>query len=339
VNECRPSPIDLGGLDVVSIAAGDTNAVLLTRNGEVYTWGRGQSFALGHGDEANCNSPRVVDVGEKVTAVACSGTHCAVVTPQGVKTWGQGALGRANDSDALPGQVSGLNDVAIKSVACGRSHTLAVSTEGRLYAWGKGYEGALGLGGKEDRSLPERGPDHLRIVQAAAGNGFSLLLSDKGELYSCGSGEFGQTGHGGTTDRYLRIPSPIRSLLSKRVTYVAAGPFHAACCTEDGEVYTWGLGLDGQIGIGSSAMHNPTPQRVHLPVQGKVCQVSCGSAHTAAVTQAGELFIWGRGRDGQLGQSGVISPAARRDRPVVVDLPGRVTHVSLGGDFSLALVR
>lgn len=183
------------------------------------------------------------------------------------------------------------------------------------------------------------------VVEVAAGNGFSILRTEDGAVYTCGMGDYGQTGHGNAAERYVRVPRVVRALTSKKVKSVAAGVYHAACCTEDGEVYCWGLGQDGQIGIGSTSVHNAQPQRV-TGLKGEiVCQVSCGSGHTAAVTQDGKVFVWGRGSDGQLGQgkSGQerVSEAARRLDPVELQAlrrQGRVSQLSLGGDFSMAVV-
>ena len=95
------------------------------------------------------------------------------------------------------------------------------------------------------------------------------------------------------------------------------------------------MGQDGQIGNGGTNVHNKTPQKVevrvraHLPIliaffpwlpslsvfQGvlgkhKVVQVSCGNGHTSALTSDGYLFIWGRGRDGQIGRADKLESIA-----------------------------
>lgn len=336
INAFLPTPLDVSG-EIIQVAAGDVNGALVTAGGDVFTWGKGQEYVLGSGDDSSCSSPKLVDVGAKVVSLACSGSHCVAITNQGtVYSWGSQALGRPGP-DGTPRQIVGLEGV--KQVACGRAHSLAV-TAGGLYAWGKGYEGALGTGLTVDHVEPILiSVPNTTIVQVAAGNGFSVLLSDKGEVFTCGIGEFGQTAQGSSKERYTRVPTLVRSLNSKKVIHVAAGTFHAACCTEDGEVYTWGLGLDGQIGNGSASLHNTTPQHVNGILKGqKVCEVSCGTGHTAARTKDGKLFIWGRGRDGQLGQKGALSPAARREQPVEVGVSEFVSQVSLGGGIGRAHV-
>lgn len=341
VSRTVPSPVDINA-NLIDIAAGEFNAAALTDLGSVLTWGRGQHSVLGHGDNSLCGTPRLVDINEKIASISMSGFQCAAVTEKGdLYIWGANAPGKVGPP-SQPSKVPNLTD--IKSVSCGRSHLLALNKDGRVFAWGKGYEGALGLGGTEDQNAPvvvQALLDH-RIVQIAAGNGFSVLLSDDGTVFTCGIGDYGQTGHSSLSGRYLRVPQPIRSLAAKKVKSIAAGQFHAACCTADGEVFAWGMGADGQIGCNSTIMHNATPQHILSLDNQNVTKVSCGSGHTCACTKDGRVFAWGRGREGQLGQGGSDSPAsvaAMRPSPIEIKSLKNVEKVALGGDFSLALVR
>lgn len=67
----------------------------------------------------------------------------------------------------------------------------------------------------------------------------------------------------------------------KKVIAIATGSLHCVCCTEDGEVYTWGDNDEGQLGDGTTnAIQRP---RLVAALQGKkVNRVACGSAHTLA---------------------------------------------------------
>lgn len=77
-------------------------------------------------------------------------------------------------------------------------HTLAVASDGRLFAWGAGKEGALGLGDKTTHPLPQpvQLPAGEQAKQVAAGAGFSIILTQKGHIYTCGKGDYGQLGQG-----------------------------------------------------------------------------------------------------------------------------------------------
>lgn len=329
------------GKDVVQVAAGSDTTAAITSTGDLYTWGRGQNYVLGHGDDTTINSPTLMEGGNKWKFVSVSGTHTAAVDVTGqLFIWGNRALGRLGVA-STPVKVEALSGVQVRSVACGHNHTLAISEDGGVYAWGSNYEGALGLGSRNDHVEPVK-IAHLEehVVKACAGRGFSVLLTREGRVLTCGMNDYGQTAQGTSAERYLRVPTLVRSLSSSKVIDIAAGEFHAACVTEDGRVFAWGLGQDGQIGVGSRNLHNTTPQQI-ASVEG-ACGVSCGNGHTAAVTASGALYVWGRGQNGQIGRADKLeSMAAHRLEPVKVEYFGthkqRVAAVSLGGEFSAAL--
>ena len=121
---------------------------------------------------------------------------------------------------------------------------------------------------------------------------------------------------------------------------ISCGEEHAALITKDKALYTWGYGHDGQLGI-FSKIHLATPVKVES-VDHKVSKVVCGGGHTAVITKDGELLLFGRGRDGQLGRSDIIeSIAVSRPTPSKVDFFSvcemMVDDVALGTNHSIAL--
>jgi len=127
------------------------------------------------------------------------------------------------------------------------------------------------------------------------------------------------------------------------LTQVDAGLYHAAAVTEDGRLYTWGYGKDGQCGHGDRAIHSPIPRHVSSLSQ-RALSVSCGDGHTAVVCEGGSLFIFGRGRDGQLGRGDELeSVASYRTEPQPVEFFRKqklfVEEVALGGYHSMVLAR
>eukprot|EP00808_Paulinella_micropora_P007466 g61948.t1 len=343
----QPCPMHVQSLPegIKHLSAGAQNAAVLTEKGEIYTFGRGQYEALGYGETTNIAFPRQIDMDEKFVFVDASETHGVAIDEVGrLWSWGSRATGRAGDG-AFPALVTGaLEGKKVVTAACGRGHTLAVTEDGQLYSWGDGREGALGLGDKRDEDTPKlvTALAGKKVLQVSAGDGCSIACTEDGTVFTFGSSDFGQSGQGNLSERYLRTPTAIRSLGNKRVSAVAMGDYHAACVTDKGEVYVWGLGSDGQIGVGNKNLHNPMPSKVTALAGKKVVGVSCGGGHTAAVDSEGNLYIWGRGRDGQLGRADHIeSVAAYRDKPVTVEyFPDhnlKVKQVSLGKDFSMVI--
>lgn len=125
----------------------------------------------------------------KVVKIACGQTSSMVVLNTGeVYGWGyngNGQLGIGNNVNQLsPCRVPGLTNVVIIKVVCGYAHTLALTDEGELYAWGANSYGQLGTGNKSNSSSPIRVAESLgRIVEVAA-NHYSHISAAVSQLTS-----------------------------------------------------------------------------------------------------------------------------------------------------------
>jgi E3 ubiquitin-protein ligase HERC4 len=142
-------------------------------------------------------------------------------------------------------------------VACGAAHTLAVTDQGELFAWGQAADGQLGLG---PAALPEpadaleprrvSGLDGVMVAIAACGGRHSLCAATDGRLFSWGLGDDGRLGHGDAASR--PEPAQVRAggLDRARVRAVSGGGHHSAVVTEAGRLLTCGRGSYGQLGHG-----------------------------------------------------------------------------------------
>ncbi len=92
------------------------------------------------------------------------------------------------------------------------------------------------------------------------------------------------------------------------VTDISCGEEHAAFLTSEGHVYTWGYGHDGQLGHGTKT-HLSVPQKIE-DIKFRAKKVVCGGGHTAVIGEQGDLYLFGRGRDGQLGKGDVLESVA-----------------------------
>jgi alpha-tubulin suppressor-like RCC1 family protein len=199
----------------------------------------------------------------------------------------------------------------------------------------------MGLG--KDRNMSKQESETPRFIAAladqkirkvAAGANFSMFLTEEGKVFTCGKSDYGAVG---SPERYIHQPSIVPMLRNKTIVDIAAGLYHAAVCTDDGSMYTFGLNKDGQLGIDTISVFNPVPQKVHL-LEREIVKVAAGGGHTACLTADGALYIWGRGRDGQMGRADHLeSIAAVRTLPVELDAFQGVTDVQLGGDFSIVV--
>jgi alpha-tubulin suppressor-like RCC1 family protein len=153
-----------------------------------------------------------------------------------------------------------------------------------VYSWGANDHGQLGLGDTESRPVPtpitELG--QVRVKSLACGWSHSMILTDKG-LWVFGAGSHGQLGLGDRDDKHA--PHLIAFLEGSKVAQwksVSCGFSHNALLLDNGNVYTWGSGLYGQLGHGDSE-DALIPKLLSALVGTHFTSVACGSFHTVAV--------------------------------------------------------
>lgn len=347
--------------------------------GQVYTWGSARHGALGHGPDLAVNSlqPDPVTLPEPIISVALGEYFGLALGSSGqVYGWGKRAHGHTDERQARPtmtkngpqpsqsGQGVGVPapvkaiQERVVSIAAGREHAVAVTAAGGVYVWGVGSTHALGTGSKDSLPFPtqlqlplEPGDElkhQITVVSAAAGRDHTLLLDDKGRVWACGLNDNGQCGDG-QADRYCTRPTRVRDLLppdEDPVVAIAAGENHSVALTKCGKVYAWGLGRDGQHGLGTrtdSSLPRQLPQTDWGG--GKPVAIAAGGAHTLILTDAGHVWSTGRGRNGQLGRGGELeSVAAYRVNPVMVSpaafmtQEGQATPVQIAAGHEHSLV-
>lgn len=158
-----PQPISffrIMELEILSVSCGHCHTLAVTNNG-VYAWGSSQFGQLGLGKILQCSAPElIVSLAQEVIVDAVAGQyHSVALTADGrVFTWGwgvHGQLGHGNtDQKMTPTLVTSLLGVFIRSISAGHAHTLVLSTEGIVYAFGCNIFGQLGLGSNVKSSVP-----------------------------------------------------------------------------------------------------------------------------------------------------------------------------------------
>jgi RCC1 and BTB domain-containing protein len=242
----------------------------------------------------------------RVKMAACGYFHTLVLAEAGrVWAFGRGQDGRLGTGDeddrTVPTEVEGLRGVTITFVAAGSRHSVAVSAGGGTFTWGFGVYGRLGHGDWNHQLEPREveagrfGGD--RVVQAAAGGAHTAAVTAEGRLYTWGWVFFGQLGQG--TDASIMLPTLVRAggLEGSPVLMVACGNNHTLAVTRAGALYACGQGIFGQLGLNDRGRRYAF-ERVGLPVlsDARIVTASAGEYHSAAVTEDGALFTWGRGQ-------------------------------------------
>lgn len=234
--------------------------------------------------------------------------------------WGSdefGQLGTTASADSsTPLIVSTLLE-DVRQIAAGRDHTCAVKGDGSLWCWGRNNAGQLGLGDKIDRETPQQValPTNVTAAYVRAGTSHSCAVASNSatpsnfEMYCWGSNSFGQLG---TNDQVERL-NPALSDISAPVSGIALGSSHT-CALRQGSVGCWGNGFKGQVGNGSSALVNSTPQFVDDAGGGLLngskiidtgAEFSCAMVEDfdAGVGITETIFCWGDNASRQIGRA------------------------------------
>jgi alpha-tubulin suppressor-like RCC1 family protein len=269
--------------------------------------------------------------GEGIIEVAIGPTHAAAISDGGdLYTWGAGVYGQLGFGDysvvRTPKLVQSLQDGStLRQVACGQSHTIALTDKGTVYAWGFSNDGKLGIGILARAGIEKPfchyfptpilvGKLARKVVhQVSCGPNHSLALTDL-EVFSWGSGDGGRLGLG--DDRNRETPVSIDSLKGQIVLQISAGNWHSAAVVlippniEAGYCYTWGSGHCGQLGQ-EEVTCSRKPALVHtlLDQHVNVTRVKCGSYHTVCMTDSDELYAFGSNKYGALGCEPEMAPA------------------------------
>ena len=156
------------------------------------------------------------------------------------------------------------------SLAISDNYLAGVETSGKVVIW------------EESRPRHLRGISGMTIVNIAVGKNFVCLLTDRGILLTKGKGRSGCLGHGDTRD--VATPKIVEALLGEDVVEVRAGDKHVAVVTSDGEVFTWGEGEYGCLGLG--ARNIVTIPEV-VDTEEDIEKVFCGPCSTALLAPDG----------------------------------------------------
>ena len=193
---------------IVMMAAGEEHSMALTAEGVVYTWGSNKSFALGHQGVGVYGTPVMLErasfTGSNVVYIQAGDHHSAAVTKEGTLfMWGcesDGVLGLGGCDGFIenptPLNQNEFGGVPVYSVTCGKTHTMAITKDGRLWMWGVSGDwagewkepGGQSCTGRFLRPHPID-PIHFggaRIVAASAGQHFSAVVTDLNELFGWG---------------------------------------------------------------------------------------------------------------------------------------------------------
>ena len=207
-----------------------------------------------------------------------------------------------------------------------------------VFTWGGDHFGQLGLGSKHSGKTypsPRFCSFNITIKEISCGEEHSGFISISNHVYCMGSNSEGRLGVGDKSLRSSSSPCLVEALTNFKSIRISCGWGHSAVVTDDGQLFTWGVGEFGALG-NSTSENQWTPSRVVLPKGVKVLDVNCGSRHTGIVAEDSRtrhLMMTGSGEAGQLG----TGKREKEFRFVQVSVGDDVQQVACGVFHSLVL--
>nr|XP_040036049.1 serine/threonine-protein kinase Nek8 isoform X2 [Gasterosteus aculeatus aculeatus] len=214
-----------------------------------------------------------------------------------VYTWGSGI--------SAPLRLPMLNTEVLQ-VSLGRTQKMGVTKSGRLISWeGPSVgSGEASLPGVVEQIQPQfisrflEGQSGVTIKSVSCGDLFTTCMTDRGIIMTFGSGSNGCLGHGNFND--VTQPKIVEALLGYELVQLSCGASHVLAVTNEKEVFAWGRGDNGRLGLGTQDTHN-SPQQVCLPGEFEAQRVVCGVDCSMIISTQYSILASGSNRFNKLG--------------------------------------
>uniref|UniRef100_A0A2C9JH32 RCC1-like domain-containing protein n=2 Tax=Biomphalaria glabrata TaxID=6526 RepID=A0A2C9JH32_BIOGL len=310
-SETKPGKVNLPA-PIVMVTAGDSHSAALTDDGRVYAWGnfRDANGKMGLTTNGIEKTPIELIQEDVVIKMASGSDHLACLTDKGeIFTLGcaeQGQLGRIAECFATRGGRKGLEMILspgrvrvkrhksrklaqFSDVWAGSYTTFAKDKEtGDIYSWGLNNYYQLGFDDKVNRFVPGRVSSFSDLgswTMISGGLHHTIALHSSGKVYTLGRGDYGRLGLGENCEEKTK-PTIVPALENCKAVNVGAGGCVSFAVTDNGDLFSWGMGSNLQLGLG-----NEEDQLVPNKVTGKqlesrsVVMVSSGGQHTVVLAK------------------------------------------------------
>ena len=304
-----------------------------------------------------------LNAGETIIQVSLGYDHSSAITSEGrIFTWGDNGSGRLGDGTNIdrntPTEITNQFNLSdgeiIIHVSLGYNHSSAITSEGRLFLWGRNDRGQLGNGvtllfGINSTPIDITSQFNLNdgeiIIQVSLGYAFSSAITSEGRIFTWGFNIYGQLGDGTTTNRSIPndITSQFNLINGEGVVYTELGSSFSSAITSEGRVFSWGLNNYGRLGDGTTA-HKSTPTEItnhfNLYPGESVKQIFLFEG-SSAVTSKGRIFTWGYNVYGLIG----LGIQDTYDHPLPIDITSQfnlhqgetIVQVTFGHNRALAI--
>jgi alpha-tubulin suppressor-like RCC1 family protein len=323
---------------IIQVSAGREHSLVLDDRGHVWSCGDNEFGELGNGRSGEGEKETTpVNISEhfpreiRIIQVSAGKDNSLALDDRGrVWSWGRnvnGKLGNNSTTNAnTPQNISKYfpRGTRIVQVSAGE-HSLAVDSDGEVWAWGWNLfgqlgnnESGLGLSKTTPQNISERFNGGATVVQVSNGIYHSLALDDTGDVWSWGHNQYGELGNGDTNRGSRNTPQNISERFPRgtEIIKVSAGWDYSLAVDERGRVWSWGRNVNGQLGNNDiNGLTQTTPQNIskHFPGGARIVQISTGIYHSLALDDTGNVWSWGWNKYGQLGNGTITNRNTPQD--------------------------
>ncbi|MGB8169262.1 MAG: choice-of-anchor tandem repeat GloVer-containing protein [Chthoniobacteraceae bacterium] len=335
------TPVQIGALTTwQSVRAGASHAVAVKTDGTLWAWGANTFGQVGDASNTQRTSPVQIGAGTNWASASAGNQFTVAVKTDGTLwAWGynvDGELGQGS-ADSLtthtaPVQVGTATNWS--SVSAGNTHTLALKTDGTLWAWGLNSSGQIGNNALTNATAPVQIGTATNWSNISAGYLFSAATRTDGTLWLWGNNLDGQLGDNTLINRI--VPTQLGS--GTNWQNVHAGGYHVVAFKTDGTFWSWGWNLYGQLGQGFNdiAPRGNTPAQIGTATNWSL--LAPGYDFSLATKSDGTLWSWGDNSNNELGYLGRVPlPVAAQLGPIAVASGGSGHSAAIEPDGTLWL--
>ena len=290
--------------DITLIKSGWEHNICQDKNKMLYGWGNNSRYQCGFESTENTNGnitypKNILELNDKnIIEVSCGNEHTLALTEEGVVySWGStsdGVLGRESRGEdwgvgvGKPGIIPFFlkNDIKIRHISSGSIHNLCLDNKSNLYSWGCSKGGQLGFDEKELNVIYKQNNENYNQNSKTKNKSKSEIENDNNFC--------------------LKEPKLIKSLKDIDIIKISSGEAHNAALSIDGKCYVWGLGSNGQLGLGfcedffkcgeglqKSRIFTPTVVKEFDKNNNIISKVFCGKTFTIFLNKNEELYSTG----------------------------------------------
>lgn len=193
----------------------------------------------------------------------------------------------------------------LRGLALGWGHSLAITADGTLLAWGENSEGQLGICDVHNRLLaelvdPTDEPVDLPWLDVAGGSRHTCAIAEDGSMWCWGTNVHGQLGLGNTINQTM----PTRVGVDDDFVQVTLGGLHTCALRANGTLWCWGANPAGQLGLGESTAEEHAPRQVGTDTTWT--HIVARARFVCGLHQDHSLWCWGDDSNGQIGIDSVV---------------------------------